>query len=604
VTLSFRSRLLATHLLVVAAAFALMFALAAQQQRRRLIEHQASLLERAARSVAGRPPARGDGDELAHRLGRELGYRVTLIDSSGRVRGDSEVARQALAGVENEAGRPEVRAALHGATGRDTRRSRTTGRELLYLAIPVRPPGALAVLRLSEPLAEIAAMEAALLRGMLLAAAGAMLLTVPLMLWITSRQVGRIGRLARVAERYGAGDFSGFASQAPADELGRLGAALNGMAGRLEERISGLARERDETTQIFARLTDGVALIDPGGGIARANQSLARLLEAPVPATGMPFREFARSPDLHALLNEAAAAHRTLERDVRLWAPRPKFVRATATPLERPDGVALLLVLHDLTEREEVHRMRQDFVANVSHELRTPLTSVRGYAETLLGGGLDDAENREGFVRVIRDQTVRLQALVDDLMSLAELERPRATLRLERFNLRELVSRQAAMVRERAARAGLALEAEPGAPIPVVADRARIEQVIANLLDNAVKYTERGGIQVVLGANGARAWCEVRDSGPGIPAEELPRIFERFYRVDKARSRELGGTGLGLSIVKHIVTLHGGAATVESRLGHGSTFRFEIPLRAEIAPGAESAAEEPGSSPHGEVPIL
>ena len=576
-TLSFRARLLLTYGVVVVFAFALVCGLLASREHRWLLDREIAALERTARLASPRLPPSADWDRAADRLGAELGDRVTLIDSTGRVIGDSEVPRVDLARVENHASRPEVQAALRGSTGSASRTSRTVGRELLYVAIPIRR-GPVAVLRISESLQTVAAMNASLVRVTLIAALLALLLTVPLLLWVTSWQTARVSRLSRAADRFGAGDRSTRADESSRDEIGRLGAALNDMSARLEERIARMTRERDETQQIFARMRDGVALIDPDGGIARANESLARLLGASLPTPGTSFRVFARSPELNDLVGESARTARTLERDVRLWAPEPRLVRATATPLERPDGVALLLVLHDLTEREEVHRMRQDFVANVSHELRTPLTSVRGYAETLLDGGLDDSDHREEFVRVIRDQTVRLQALVDDLMSLAELEHPRTTLRLERFDLREPVERQTAIAGDRARREGLELELEPGIPVPVVADRARIEQVVANLLDNAVKYTERGGIQVSLGAGAERAWCEVRDTGPGIPREDLARVFERFYRVDKGRSRELGGTGLGLSIVKHIVTLHGGDVWVESRPGHGSTFRFEIPL--------------------------
>jgi two-component system phosphate regulon sensor histidine kinase PhoR len=237
----------------------------------------------------------------------------------------------------------------------------------------------------------------------------------------------------------------------------------------------------------------------------------------------------------------------------------------------------VLVVLHDLTEVEQLNRVRQDFVANVSHELRTPLTSLRGYAETLLEGGLDDPEHREGFVRTIRDQATRLSALVEDLLSLAELESRGAGLRPETFDLRAVVSRQVEAFRPRAEAGGLALTLEPGSPVHVTADRVRIEQVLANLLDNATKYTEQGEVRVTVAAAGGTAWCRVRDTGPGIPGEDLPRVFERFYRVDKARSREKGGTGLGLSIVKHVIALHGGRVLVESEPGRGSTFGFEIP---------------------------
>jgi len=256
-------------------------------------------------------------------------------------------------------------------------------------------------------------------------------------------------------------------------------------------------------------------------------------------------------------------------------------VRATATPLGGREHGPVLLVLHDLSESEALQRMRQDFVANVSHELRTPLTSLRGYAETLLEGGLEDAEHRESFVRVMRDGAVRMQALVEDLLALAELERPDTALRRETLDLRELAAEQVAEAGEAAARNGLELRLEPGDPVPLDGDRRRLAQALGNLIDNAVKYTEAGSVVVAVGRMDGHAWCEVRDTGPGIPPLDLPRVFERFYRVDKARSREKGGTGLGLSIVKHAIALHDGEVSVESRLGAGTTFRFEVPLRAE-----------------------
>jgi two-component system phosphate regulon sensor histidine kinase PhoR len=273
-----------------------------------------------------------------------------------------------------------------------------------------------------------------------------------------------------------------------------------------------------------------------------------------------------------------------VERDLRLWVPHERLVRATATPLAG-DERAVLLVLRDQSEAERLDRVRRDFVANVSHEVKTPLTSVRGYAETLLEGGLEDPEHREGFVRVIRDQATRLQELVDDLLSLSELERPEARLRVERFDLRVLAERQLAALADRAAHTGLTLELAPGQAEWIEADRARIEQVVANLLDNALKYTERGGVTVMLEGDPSTVSCTVQDTGPGIPAEDLDRIFERFYRVDKARSREKGGTGLGLSIVKHIVALHEGQVSVDSAPGRGSVFRFVIPRVARARSG-------------------
>ena len=381
-----------------------------------------------------------------------------------------------------------------------------------------------------------------------------------------------------MARRLGAGDGTVRATERPADELGRLGRALNEMAAEGRARLAALERERDERERILAHLSDGVALVDGEGRVLRMNRSFADMVGMPLPAeAGTPLPEFVRSPELDGLVQAVREGGLTREADVRLWAHEQRLVHATATPLGEAGEGTVLLVLHDLSEAERLDRVRQDFVANVSHELRTPLTSLRGYAETLLDGGLDDPENRARFVGVIRDQAVRLEAIAGDLLTLAGLERPDARLRPERFDLREALARQAAAFQSRAARAGLELAVELGPPLPVTADRGRIEQLLANLLDNALKYTERGAVRVRAGEAGGRAWCEVEDTGSGIPEADQPRVFERFYRVDKARSREKGGTGLGLAIVKHIAGLHGGEVSLRSRPGEGSTFRVEIP---------------------------
>jgi len=382
----------------------------------------------------------------------------------------------------------------------------------------------------------------------------------------------------RAPRRIGEGDTRARAGEAPRDDLGQLGRALNEMGGQLATRLAAIERGRDDRERILAHMSDGVALLDGSDRIVHVNHRFAELVDAAWrPEPGLPFASFTRIPELIELLGESRREGRTLERDLKPWATRTGSARVTVTPLGDGPPEPVLVVLHDLSESEAVQRMRQDFVANVSHELRTPLTTLRGYAETLLEGGLDDAEHREGFVKAMRDGAVRLQALVEDLLALAELERPDATLRREPLDLRALAAEQVEQVRGAAERAGLELALEPGPPVMLVGDRLRLAQVLVNLLDNAVKYTEQGSVRVALGVANGRAWCEVRDTGPGIPVRDLPRVFERFYRVDKARSREQGGTGLGLSIVKHALVLHGGEVSVVSRLGEGSTFRFEVP---------------------------
>jgi two-component system phosphate regulon sensor histidine kinase PhoR len=415
-----------------------------------------------------------------------------------------------------------------------------------------------------------------------LAGVGAALTAIAATLaWAARDHERRIAELESVTQRVGAGDPEARARELPRDELGRLGETINRMARELRVRVAALERERDERERILTHMSDGVALIDAPGRVVHANRSLAEILGlAQPPAAGTPFHDFARSPELDQLLRSARASAYTVELDLRLWSPKQRLVRATATRLSGGQRDAVLLVVRDLSELERLDRVRQDFVANVSHELKTPLTSVRGYAETLLEGGLDDVEHREDFVRVIRDQASRLQMLVEDLLSLAELERRDAQLRPERFDLRTAAEQQIGALRERADHRGLTLELEPGPPVDVLAERVRIEQVLANLLDNAVKYTERGGVTVRVGGMGARAFLEVEDTGAGIPAAELPRIFERFYRVEKARSREQGGTGLGLAIVKHIVGRHHGEVDVQSTPGVGTVFRVELPREA------------------------
>ena len=583
-TLSVRARLFLAHLLVVAVALAAVILFAAREERSWVVRRNAEVLERSARQAlahlaAARPQ---DLQGAAAQLAATTGYRVTLIDSTGRVRADSNVPRERLADLENHADRPEVRRAMAGGVGRDERHSASIGRDLLYVAIPAVGLPGVAVLRLAEPLTEVARLTRSLVWVLAVVALVILVGMAGVVTWITGRQAERITALETLATRLGAGERGARARELPADEIGRLGRAINRMSRELESRLGDLESERDEREQILAHMSDGVALVDAAGHLVHANRSMAELLGTAWPTAGSPsFREFARSHELEGLLADARRETHPVEIDLRLWTPRQRFVRATATRLSERTDQAVLLVLHDLTEVERLDRVRQDFVANVSHELKTPLTSVRGYAETLLEGGLEDVGHREEFVRIIRDQATRLQDLVEDLLALAELERPDVRLKLEVVDLREIARRQVAHFERRAAVAGLGLAVEEGAPVPVRADRERMVQVFANLLDNALKYTERGRIDVAFGREADLAWCEVRDSGPGIPEADLPRIFERFYRVDKARSREKGGTGLGLSIVKHILALHGGTIVVRSVVGRGSIFRLELPRTVE-----------------------
>jgi len=578
--LSLRARLIVVPVVVVAGAVTLTTLLEHTAQRRWLIARESeqilSLAREAARTAA---PAPDSWQAFADSLDARFGLRATIIDGSGVVLADS---RAHAAGMENHAGRVEVRAALAGRVGFGVRRSATVGQEFLYCAVPLAPPvNGAAVMRLAEPLVVVGRLGDTLARVSTAAAALALLASVLVLASVTRRFAKRLESLRAIARRIGEGDADARAPEVPRDDLGQLGRALNEMRGQLESRLETLRRERDDRERILAHMSDGVALLDGADHIVHVNHRFAELLDAAWrPEPGVPFASYARIPELIELLTESRRQGRTLERELKPWATRAGSARATVTPLGGAPPEPVLVVLHDLSESEAVQRMRQDFVANVSHELRTPLTTLRGYAETLLEGGLDDTEHREEFVRSMRDGAMRLQALVEDLLALAELERPDAALRREPLDLRVLAAEHVDHVRGAAERAGLELVLEPGPRVKLSGDRVRLGQVLANLLDNAVKYTERGSVRVAVGVANGRAWCEVRDTGPGIPARDLPRVFERFYRVDKARSREKGGTGLGLSIVKHALAQHGGEVSVVSRVGVGTTFRFEVPVDA------------------------
>jgi len=577
VKLSLRARLLVVPAVVVAGAVSLATLLEHQAQRRWLIEHESDQLLRLTREAARTAQAeRGSWQAAADSLEARFALRATIIAADGRVLADS---RAQAAAMENHAGREEVRAALAGRAGFNVRRSATLGEEFLYCAVPLAPPrDSAAIMRLAEPLVVVHRLADSLTRVSTTAAALALLASVLVLAYVSGRFARRLMRLQAVARRIGEGHAGVRASEAPGDVLGGLGRTINEMRRQLDARVEALKRERDDRERILAHMSDGVALLDGSDRFVHVNHRFAELLDtAWLPEPGAPLTNYARMPELVEMLAESRRQGRTLERELKPWATRAGAARATVTPLGGGSPEPVLIVLHDLSESEALQRMRQDFVANVSHELRTPLTTLRGYAETLLEGGLEDAEHREGFVKAMRDGSIRLQALVEDLLALAELERPDAALKREPFDLHALAQEELERVREAADRAGLVLVLEPGPPLVVNGDRLRLSQVLANLLDNAVKYTEHGSVRVAMGVSGGRAWGEVRDTGPGIPARDLPRVFERFYRVDKARSREKGGTGLGLSIVKHAMALHGGEVSVVSRVGDGTTFRFELP---------------------------
>ncbi len=493
--------------------------------------------------------------------------RVTIIARDGVVLADSEADPRTM---ENHAGRPEVVAALGGRTGSSTRLSHTVGIEFLYVAVPSGDK----IVRLAYPISRLNQQMASIRSSLLWASLLALLLALVLAAVIAEIIARRLHRIVRFAERVAAGDLSARIAETSGDEIAQVAAALDRTARRLEENFAAVRESRSELEALLNSMTDGVIAVSPEMKVLWANHAIAGILHQPV-RIGVPVIELLRHPDFLGTLNAALKSKRRESTIAASLSGRRSF-SVTVEPL--PDG-GVVSVLHDISAVERVEKTRRDFIANVSHELRTPLTSIQGYAETLLesDGLLND--NARDFMQVIRRNAERMSRLTEDLLVLARVESGEEKLDLRSHGARTLLAEAASSIQENARAAQVELTVEN---IPedwsVLANSYAVHQVFGNLISNALRYAQSGK-KIIVGAHERQKGIEffVRDFGPGIASEHLPRIFERFYRVDKARSRESGGTGLGLAIVKHIVLNHGGSVRVESAVGHGSTFFFLLP---------------------------
>ncbi|HEY7402177.1 MAG TPA: ATP-binding protein [Candidatus Angelobacter sp.] len=504
--------------------------------------------------------------QMAQEEARITETRTTIIAHDGVVLADTEADPKTM---ENHAGRPEVAAALAGKTGISSRLSHTVGIEFLYVAAPSGDK----VVRLAYPLSSIqnhvAQVRSSLLRTTFLA----LLLALLLSLVIAEIIARRLRRIVDFAEKIAAGDLTARIAERSGDEIAQVAGALDRTARRLEENFNAIRESRAELEALLNSMADGVIAVSPDLKVRWANQAIVNIVHQRV-RIGSPVIELLRHPDFLATLNATLQSRRREHAIAASLFGRRSF-SVTAEPL--PDG-GVVTVLHDISEVERVEKTRRDFIANVSHELRTPLTSIRGYAETLLesDGALND--NAREFLDVIRRNAERMGRLTEDLLVLARVESGEDKLDLKAHPARDLVSEAASSLQENARTAGVELMVEEVSDWVVMADAYAVHQVFGNLISNALRYAQNGK-KIVIGAQEKPDGIEffVRDFGPGIASEHLPRIFERFYRVDKARSRESGGTGLGLAIVKHIVLNHGGSVHVESAVGHGSTFFFLLP---------------------------
>ena len=424
--------------------------------------------------------------------------------------------------------------------------------------------------------------------ALLIYVALAVLISLPV--WTLGR---RLEAISDAASTIANGDLAKRAPVDAHDEVARLARSVNDIVHYADLRIAEAAAQRDASDSVLDNLEQGLAMVSRDLWITHANARFWELVGISRPL--MPARlSVTRQPLLEEVVLESAGRGSSVTREVALYVDEKLEVEISAAPIARgnPPG-AWLLSIQDLRPEKVMASLRREFVANASHELKTPLTSIRGYAETLLSGGLEDTENRARFVETIRVQASRLETLVEDLLELADLERPDAPLDLKDWDMGAIAREMGETFEEVAGRRGLSLDVQARRGILARVDRTKIELALRNLLDNAIKYTESGTITVGVRESSDRVRITVSDTGRGISPEHLQRVFERFYRVDRGRSRALGGTGLGLSIVKHAVLLHNGEVGVESEPGKGSAFWFEVPKRGpaegpKVAPAAES----------------
>ena len=512
-------------------------------------------------------------------LGKELETRITIIDINGIVLGDSE---KDPALMENHADRPEIKEALQGKIGNSIRYSSTLEIDMLYIAIPIIKNGQiLGVVRLSLPLTDvnrgIANLRKIIILATLIALAIASITSLIISLTITRP----LQEMTKVSQKISKGDFSKKLKICRQDEIGQLANSLNLMSEELENKIRVISEDKNKMKVVLSSVIEGIIAIDKEGRIILFNNALKNMTDYSSDRVLGKFHwEIIRNNQLNELLKEVLQKGQPLTQEITIFSPQEKIFRASANPLTKKNEVwGAVVVLNDITEIKKLEKMRSEFVANVSHELRTPLTSIQGFVETLKDGAINDPGKAQYFLEIIEKQSNRLNNLIEDILQLSKIESQEIIMNLQSINLRDLIDKTISEFKKKIEQKNHKIKINISPQLPLIkADPEQIEVVFRNLLDNAIKYTPNGGeIYISAFEKAENIYIEIADNGIGISAEHLPRIFERFYRVDKDRSRKLGGTGLGLAIVKHIVQAHGGTIGVESKPGKGSKFFFTLP---------------------------
>jgi two-component system phosphate regulon sensor histidine kinase PhoR len=523
-------------------------------------------------------------DAVIKNMGRDLDERITFIDRRGTVLADTEIAREDLPNIEDHSRRPEFIQAFQTSHGMAIRYSTTLRMEMMYVAVKVGPQADfLGVVRVAVPLTQVRSLIRSAEYSLAVAFALCAFLILILNIFVSRRLSQPVEEITEAAEQIARGNFDVKAYPSAKGEFEALGRSINLMASEIKRRVREITQEKETLKTVLRGMSDGVMVVDSEGRIIMVNSVLEDLLQRASGIMGKTPVEVIRSAELQDGFAKVLDRGETFNMQLSVATPdadRIFDVTIVRLMLQETGGGAVA-VFHDITELKRVEQMRKDFVANVSHELRTPLTSIKGYAETLCEEGIEKVPQAQSFAGIVLKHANRLSTLVQDLLSLTQLESQNTPVVRAEVDLRKVLDASVLVVKpsSEAKKVNISSESVPERTM-VWANRDQIGQALINLLDNAVKYTPEGGsITVSVTDAGDEIQVTVADTGIGIPREHLNRIFERFYRVDKNRSRELGGTGLGLSIVKHIIQTHGGRVWVQSELEGGSAFSFSLPKK-------------------------
>ncbi|MFD1991200.1 two-component system histidine kinase PnpS [Paenibacillus nicotianae] len=527
----------------------------------------------------------------AHQIGNLTDSRVTFIEKDGTVIGDSESDPHTM---NNHMDREEIRSAATGGVGSAIRYSATLDKNMLYVAAPVQAGNLFdGYIRLSMSLeaVEVGVRNAWTVMGI-------SLLILFLVAAVVSYRVASgltkpLEHITVVANRISRLDYGARVRLERRDEIGELGKAIDNMADSLEKQLKIIRDNEDLLQSVLANMTGGMLMVNSLGNVALVNRFAEDVLGVSSKRlTGKSYQELKRHYELTKLLGEGLRRKERIHDEQTLYDPEPRLIQIDGVPMFEDDDTyrGMLFLIQDISNIRRLERMRSEFVANVSHELKTPIAAVKGFAETLLGGGVQDEQTSRAFLQIIYDESERLNRLIGDILELSKIESKRSPLNFSPIHLQPFFDTIREMLNSSAAKKNITMEMNVPEEMFMEADEDRLRQIFVNLISNAVNYTQDGGkvrltVEEQVSENGEeRILFHVRDTGMGIPKKDLPRIFERFYRVDKARSRSSGGTGLGLSIVKHLVDLHRGTVTVESEVNIGTTFTVNLPLLQEDEP--------------------